>query len=301
MEFNSKRNTDGIKCVFVSDFYKSDLNNKGGAENNDSVLLDSLKERGFIIEEIYSHHISPPFIEQNKDKKFIISNFINLSEESKKSLYNKYYIIYEHDHKYLKTRDPSRFHFLKAPPHQIINRDFYKNSQCVICLSKIQSESMKNNLDISNVESIGCSLWSEEKLNFIASISDIKKEKEHCVVNSNNHVKGTKIAIDFCRRNDYSFDLIESNDEKQFLKTLSSYNTLVYIPTVLESLCRLVVEAKMLNCGVITKAKLLGAASEPWWKLNGQELINVIRQQQITALKLFENILRYNKREKNEL
>jgi hypothetical protein len=67
---------------------------------------------------------------------------------------------------------------------------------------------------------------------------------------------------------------------------------LIYIPTVLESLCRLVVEAKMLNCGVITKTKLLGAASEPWWKFNGQELINMIRQQQITALKLFENILR---------
>jgi glycosyltransferase involved in cell wall biosynthesis len=53
-----------------------------------------------------------------------------------------------------------------------------------------------------------------------------------------------------------------------------------------------VVEAKMLNCGVITKTKLLGAYSEPWWRLNGYELINAIKQQQVKALQLFEKILR---------
>ena len=292
MGLNSKRSTTNIKCIFVSDFYKSDLNNKGGAENNDSVLLSSLRKCGFVIEEIYSRDASSSFIEQNKDKKFIISNFVGLSEESKKSLHNKHYIIYEHDHKYLKTRDPSKFPNFLAPEHQVINREFYKNSQCVICLSKIQAESVCNNLGISNVESIGCSLWSEEKLNFITSICETQKDKEYCIVNSKNVVKGTKLAMDFCRRSDYSFDLIESNDEKKFLKTLASYERLVYIPTVLESLCRLVVEAKMLNCGVITKTKLLGANSESWWRLNGRELIKVIKQKQVDAIKLFEKVLR---------
>jgi len=297
MGFDLKRSSNNVKCVFISDFYKSDLNNKGGAENNDSVLLSSLRERGFVIEEVYSRDASSSFIEQNKDKKFIISNFVGLSEDSKKSLHNKHYIIYEHDHKYLKTRDPSKFPNFLAPRHQVINREFYKNSQCVICLSKIQAESVRNNLGISNVESIGCSLWSEEKLNFISSICETPKDKEYSVVNSKNIVKGTKLAMDFCTRGKHSFDLIESNDEKKFLKTLASYERLVYIPTVLESLCRLVVEAKMLNCGVITKTKLLGAHSEPWWKLNGKELIAAIRKNQIKAIELFEEVLCRNSTE----
>jgi len=206
---------------------------------------------------------------------------------AKGALKDKHYIIYEHDHKYLKTRDPSRFPHFKAPADQVINRDFYKNSKCVICLSNSQSDSARDNLDISNVESIGCSLWSENKLDFIESIAETPKVKDYCVVNSRNIVKGTQQASAFCNRSKYDFDLIQSSNEEDFLKTLSSYRTLVYIPTVLESLCRLVVEAKMLNCGVITKTQLLGAASQDWWGLNGKDLINAIRKQQKIAFDIF--------------
>jgi len=287
MGVNFKRSPNDLKCVFVCDFYKTDLNNKGGAENNDSVLISLLEKYGFEVEKKYSRDISPQFIEANKNKKFIIGNFVQLTEASKASLKNKHYIIYEHDHKYLKTRDPSTFPNFLAPKDQIVNKDFYKNSKCVVCLSNSQADSVKNNLGILNVESIGCSLWSEKKLNFISDISEIKKEKKYCVVNSRNIVKGTRLAAEYCRRSDCSYDLIESSNEKEFLKILASYQTLVYIPTVLESLCRLVVEAKMLNCKVITKTQLLGASSQSWWGLNGKELIVAIRSQQDIAFNIF--------------
>ena len=287
MELSTARHSSDLGCIFIGDFYKSDLNNKGGAENNDSVLISLLEEQGFNVEKKYCRDISPAVIEANKDKKFIIGNFVQLSEESKRALHDKHYIIYEHDHKYLKTRDPSRFPNFRAPPDQVINKDFFRNSRCTICLSNSQANSLRTNLDISNVESIGCSLWSENKLNFIESLSDTTKVKDYCVVSSNNIVKGTQEAVAFCRRSDYEYDLIQSSNEEEFLTTLSSYRTLVYIPTVLESLCRLVVEAKMLNCGVITKSQLLGAASQDWWSLNGKELIAAIRKQQKTALDIF--------------
>jgi hypothetical protein len=283
----SKRSSDDLKCVFICDFYKTDLNNKGGAENNDSVLISLLEKYGFEVERKYSRDISSQFIEQNKDKKFIIGNFMQLAETVKQSLNDKHYIIYEHDHKYLKTRDPSKFPNFLAPEDQVINRDFYKNSNCVICLSNSQVESVKNNLKISNAESIGCSLWSSEKLDFISEICDTEKTKENCVVNSQNLTKGTKLAESYCHRSKYEYDLIESNNERDFLKILATYETLIYIPTVLESLCRLVVEAKMLNCKVLTKIQMLGAASESWWGLNGKELIDAIRARQDTAFNIF--------------
>ena len=287
MEFSIERSSNDLECIFIGDFYKVDLNNKGGAENNDSVLISLLEEYGFNVEKKYCRDISPSFIESNKNKKFIVGNFVQLTEESKRALKDTHYVIYEHDHKYLKTRDPSRFPNFLAPPDQVINRDFYKNSKCVVCLSNSQADSARKNLDISNVESIGCSLWSESKLNFIESIAQTPKDKDYCVVNSHNVVKGTQQASAFCQRSKYDFDLIHSSDEEEFLKTLSSYRTLVYIPTVLESLCRLVVEAKMLNCGVITKTQLLGAASQDWWGLNGEALISAIRVQQNEAFGIF--------------
>ena len=287
MGLDTKSDTDDLKIIFICDFYKSDLDNKGGAENNDSVLISLLRDHGFPVETKYSRDISPTYLENNKNKRFIIGNFIQLSELSKHSFADKHYIIYEHDHKYVKTRDPSRFPNFKAPQSQLVNESFFKNAKCVVCLSNIQAECVRKNLEITNVESIGCSLWSEEKLNFISSLSNSEKTKSLCIVDSNNTVKGTSKAIEYCRRSYYDYDLISSNDEETFLSQMSSYKTLVYIPTVLESLCRLVVEAKMLNCGVITKTQLLGAASQDWWGLNGTELIDTIRAQQKIAFDIF--------------
>jgi hypothetical protein len=285
MELSSERSASNI--IFVCDLYKLDLNNKGGAENNDSVLIDYLEKSNFKVIKKYCNEITPDYVENNKDSKFIIGNFIGLSEVSKEALYNKHYIIYEHDHKYVKTRDPSRFINMKAPEDQIINKDFYKNSKCVVCLSNIQAECIRKNLNIDNVKSIGSSLWSDEKLNYIESISNNPKQNTYCIVESNNPTKGTKLAEKFCKNSDYVYDLIQSSNEEEFLKIMSTYETLIYIPTVLESLCRLVVEAKMLNCSVITKSNLLGAASEKWWGLKGKELIQAIRNQQENAFKLF--------------
>jgi ribosomal protein S17E len=282
-----KRDSNALKCVFVCDFYKNDLSNRGGAENNDSVLISLLEKSVFEVQKKYSREITSDFIETNKNKKFIVSNFVGLSESAKHALQNKSYIIYEHDHKYLKTRDPSKFPNFIAPKDQVINRDFYANAQAVICLSNSQTDSVRNNLDISNVDSIGCSLWSSERLDFISSIANTPKEKDFCIVNSQNPTKGTREAIQFCQKNNISYDLIQSSDEKEFLTKLSQYKTLVFIPTVLESLCRLVVEAKMLNCKVMTKTQLLGASSEEWFDLNGEPLIATIRAHQDKAFNIF--------------
>ena len=99
------------------------------------------------------------------------------------------------------------------------------------------------------------------------------------------------MAINFCKSKGIEYDLIKSSDEKEFLKILSSYETLIFIPTVLESLCRLAVEAKMLNCSLFTKEKLLGASSEDWWSLKGESLIKEIKLKQIKAIEIFLNYL----------
>ena len=60
----------------------------------------------------------------------------------KESLYDKSYIIYEHDHKYLKNRNPSIFPDFKAPPHMIINERFYRCAKAIFCQSEIMPRSL---------------------------------------------------------------------------------------------------------------------------------------------------------------
>ncbi len=280
-----------MNVVFIADLFKENL--IGGAELNDSVLINYLSNNGFNVIKAHSTAVTEEMILEND--LFLISNFTQLSERLKQMIMLKKYIIYEHDHKYIKTRNPSNYPNFLAPKTQIINRDFYAKAHKVVVLSKICKEVIEKNLQINNVISIGCSLWSKEKLDYIESITDTEKIDKYCVLNSSNSIKGTKEAIQLCELKDLDYELVGNLPEKEMLLELSKYKYFVFLPQVLETLSRITVEAKMLNCKVLTKSQMLGAASEDWFKLSGKELISTIRQKVDAALNTFVEILNEEK------
>ena len=121
------------------DFFADQI--EGGGELNNEIVVEDLSSKGFEVKKINSHDLSIEELEMCKDYFFIISNFINLSEESKEYLEkNCSYAIYEHDHKYLTTRNPAVYKDYLAPPDAIINYEFYKNAKSVFCQTKFHSE-----------------------------------------------------------------------------------------------------------------------------------------------------------------
>ena len=277
------------KLVFISDLFKADL--IGGAELNDDVLIQHLSANGFDIQMVRSNLLTEETVIEND--LFIVSNFVNMPERIKQILMLKKYIIYEHDHKYLKTRDPSAFPNFIAPKNQIINRDFYAKAHKVVVLSQICKEIIEKNLDINNVHSIGCSLWSDDKLHFIESLinKETEKKEKYCIINSNNPIKGTRQAVEYCKLNNLEYDIVGPLPEKQLLEAMVQYKYFVFFPQVLETLSRITVEAKILGCKVLTKATMLGAASEEWFPLTGLDLFAKIAEQRNLALDKFVEIL----------
>tara|TARA_E500000178_G_scaffold308629_1_gene322428 strand:- start:251 stop:1813 length:1563 start_codon:yes stop_codon:yes gene_type:complete len=276
-----------MKIVFIADFFKDDL--IGGAEVNDSVLISRLSDKGVVVKKIKCHNLSDEDIITNDV--FIVSNFVNMSERHKNMIMIKKYIIYEHDHKYLRSRNPSVFPSFEPPESELVNVEFYKKAHKVVVLSEICKTILEKSLKIDNVISIGCSLWSKEKLNFIETISNIEKTKNNFIINSNNRIKGTKNAVSYCKREAMDYDLIGPLPEKELLKEISKYKTFIFIPQVLETLSRIVVEAKMLGCNIMTVNKLIGASYEPWFSKNGIELIKEIRKKVDNAVETFYNLL----------
>lgn len=277
-----------MNIVFISDFFNKQLN--GGAENNDSVLINELKNRGYSVEEINCSSISTRKIIDSSF--FIISNFVSLKHEHKLALKNKKYLIYEHDHKYLKTRDPSSYLDFVAPKEDLINIDFYRKAHAVVVLSNVCKKVIEDNLNIENVYNIGCSLWSQERLDFIEELSYNEKNNVFAIMNSSNPIKNTDLAIKVCKDKKLNFDLLNSCSEKEFLIKLSTYKGLVFLPKVLETFSRISAECKMLNCKLVTRPRLLGFASEKdLFSMNGKELINNIKQRNEKAIELFLTLL----------
>ena len=275
------------KIAFVADIFRDQY--LGGGESNDSVLINHLTSQNIPIDKIQCATVTDKILSQYDT--FILGNFTQLPEYFKQELHQKKYIIYEHDHKYVRTRDPSVFCDFVVPPDQLINQDFYRNAHGVVVLSDICKTVMESNLQIANVYNIGCSLWEESKLNYIQSLMGVAKTREYAILKSRNPVKGYYQAAEYCKKNNIPFDDIEPCGEKELLAQLAQYKVLVFFPQVLETFCRLAAEAKMLNCKLLTKKKMLGFASEECFTLSGEELLADLISRRGRAYELFMALL----------
>tara|TARA_A200000159_G_scaffold164833_1_gene196648 strand:+ start:6053 stop:7636 length:1584 start_codon:yes stop_codon:yes gene_type:complete len=285
--------------AFIADFFESDI--PGGAERNDAVLLAHLKSK-YNVKELLSRNCKINDIIDSSI--IIIGNFVHLPEDVKQYIaHKKKYVIYEHDHKYVKTRDPSKFKDFIIPQSQLVNEEFYRSAQKIVCLGVKQVEIINRSFDFEEGKcvSIGTSLWTESSLEMIRDFSHSEKKEKVAIVDYQNPIKNTKKAIAFCESKGIDYDLISSDDPKDFLKILSHYKSLVFFPGVLESLCRLVVEAKMMGCQIITTPKNLGASYEDWFVLKGPELVDVIKSNVNSALVLFEELIDGSRQEKEEV
>ena len=283
------------KIVFISDFFVNEI--AGGAEIYDQVLIEELRQKGTKVCKFKSGEFTEKHFHlyQRCGFNFIVSNFVGLPESVKKlfTLYGDRYCILEHDHKYLKTRNPSVFTDYKAPPQFVINREFYKSAKQVFCQSVKHAEVLVNNLNISNVTNLGCSLWSKQQLELIRTSIREKNNKAY-IINDGNKIKGTTTAINFCKEKGVQFSLYDKKPYKEFIQTLAHYNAFIFFPKTLESFSRIVLEARMLGCKLITN-NLNGCTYEPWFKqFKASELIDFVDQKRDEVVatiedKLFEN------------
>ena len=276
-----------MKVALLQDLFDHEI--VGGAEKNDSVLLSYLNN---------NHNVEPVHTYKIKDRIddydfFIVSNFIMLPDDAKQHLINKKnYIIYEHDHKYVSNRNPGVFPNFNIPTRNIINKEFYVNAKKVFVLSEVCKKVIEQNLQIDNVISIGCSLWSNKCLEIIKSARENStKHHEYGILNSGNSIKGTAPAMNFCKSKNINPALIGSPVYGDFIGQLAMCENFIFFPQVLETFSRVCVEAKMVNCNVLTTPKLVGFFSEDYSSLKGEELQIKITSQINNALKTFEEVI----------
>tara|TARA_Y100000592_G_C5477915_1_gene323490 strand:+ start:1712 stop:3328 length:1617 start_codon:yes stop_codon:yes gene_type:complete len=280
------------KIVFVSDFFADQV--QGGAEIYDALLVQQLESKGVKVCKFNSHEFTDKHFKlyEKTGFMFLVSNFVNLSESVKKlmQIYSDRYCILEHDHKYLKNRNPADFKNFKAPREMIINQEFYRSAKQVFCQSVKHAEVLSLNLGIDNVTNLGCSLWSKEQLELISS-KICEKNSKAAIINDPNVIKGTKEAVAVCESKNIDYDLLPKAGYEDYLSTLAKYETFVFFPKTLESFCRVLLEARMMGCKLVTN-NLNGCTYEPWFRgLKGQDLIDYVdSQRDVVVTKIYDKV-----------
>jgi hypothetical protein len=274
--------------LFIADFFADQV--PGGGELNNKVLMEKLYERGHTVRAVNSHLVKHIYLLYNEN--IIVSNFANLSEENKKDLQSRNYIIYEHDHKYLPGRNPGIYPEYHAPKEHIINRQFYANAKAILCQSQFHANIARKNLELDNIISLGGNLWSDEHLGFLEEIcKEPLRQDRHAIIMSNTKHKNTLGAIKYCKALGLKYDVIPPLEPTTFLRELGSRSTLVFFPETPETLSRVVVEARMM--GMATKTtNNIGAIHEDWFSKKGLDLIEYMRTKQYDIIDTVESYVK---------
>jgi len=263
-----------MKIVFIADVFADQV--AGGGELNNKEFIEICISKDHAVTEIKSHLVTVEFLKRNLDSKFIIGNFINLSEDCKSFLTEQAnYILYEHDHKYLKNRNPAAFKEFIAPKNMIVNSAFYAAAITVLCQTGFHTGILEKNLESKNFTNLGGNLWSLESIEEMKAHS-LKTKNDKCsIMNSNILHKNTAGAIRYCDTKGIEYELIDPCKYSDFLERLSKNNKFIFLPKTPETLSRIVVESRMMGMKVLTNG-LVGATREEWFKFKGLELIDVM-------------------------
>ena len=267
------------KFIYLSVLLLQDI--VGGGELSDHELCHQIELLGHDVDKIRCKDFKLTNI--NTDSFYIISNFVSLDPHVLNILQNNCnYIIYEHDHKYIKSRNPALYINYEAPEYEKINLEFYKKAKMVFCQSSFHKNIISTNIDIDNLFNVSGNLWSDDSLEIMRILS--KKEKNDCysILDSRIGHKNTRETVYYCEAKKLPYRLVASPyrlvaspDYQEFLSLLSDNDKFIFLPKTPETLSRVVVEARMMNIKTVTN-KRVGASHETWFNLKGEELIDLM-------------------------
>jgi hypothetical protein len=270
-----------VRYVIVADFWADDFaggggKHSGGAELSDEILFNIFQNRNEDVIKRKSSEVTNDFLEEERDSTFILSNFFQLHPFLLEKIESLRYILYCHDYKFVGHMQPQKYEDFIVPKEELIFLSLFENASAVICQSSLQESIHRDNLGASNLINFSGNLWAHEDLDLMQSLGNGEKKEICSVVKSPYLEKGVPEAIKFCIKERLDYELISDKDYRKFLHKLGGNKGLVFWSLLPETCGRIVVEAKMMGVNVRTNS-LLGASHEPWFNLQGKELVDIMR------------------------
>ena len=274
--------------AFVADYFADEIPG-GGEVNNDELI--KLLSADYTVMKVKSRNLDPAAIQNELVDFYIISNFLELSYQSYTFLTERAnYIIYEHDHKYVRNRNPAQYENFEVPESELVNQKFYQNAKAILCQSDFHANIVRKNLGLDTIKSLGGNLWSSDSLELMSSLAKQEKLDMCAIMQSDNWHKNTIGAVRYCKVKNLPHALIPPSDYHDFLSQLGTYKRLVFFPQTPETLSRIAVEARMMGMAVVTNQNV-GATKEPWFHLKGEELIEAMRNKREEIPQIVRDII----------
>ena len=281
-----------VDYIFVSDAFAEEY--VGGAELSLQTLIDTCPGSHM---KVKSESLNKRFLESYADKTWIFGNVSRAPAEMLKLIAQSEisYYVSESDYKYCEHRLPQLCEVFNAgdpcacgksdDDNAKMFEDFYNNAETVFFRSKRQMEHHMDALELTNPNiDILSALFPDEffeKVNSLRTLYAGNKSDKWVISSSPSWVKGTFESEKWCRDNNKDYQKLHGISHDDMLKALASSKGLCFLPKGFDTCPRLVIEAKLLGCELVTNDHVLHAEEE-WFNTNDVSAIeNHLKEQPV--------------------
>jgi len=258
--------------IFLADVFVDD--HVGGAELTSEAIIQSSPTEHRTAK-IRCLDLNKDIIDQYKDAHWVVLNFITLPQDLKLHLIkNVDYSIIEYDYKFCNYRS-LQMHQMKESnecdcierPENKINLAFYGYAKKIWFMSDVQKDiflEKVRTIKKENTETLN-SVFASGDLRFIDSIKDNEKDDTYLIVKTKSWVKGFESCLKYAKENKLKYEIVSNLPYHELLIKLSTSKGLIFLPDGADTCPRLVMEAQMLGCEVITNENVQHM-NETWAK-----------------------------------
>jgi len=254
----------------------------GGAELTTEALI---KASPYEVEKIQSADLNESHVESNKDAFWIFGNFIDVAPKIlMRFIKDKDYAVLEYDYKFCKYRNPSLHQFsgtkcLCEEEYQgKLSSMFIHKAKAVFWMSKVQQEMHTTHfpfLEKSNNITLS-SIFGDDILDKIAGMDTSNKNDKWIILNSPSIIKGVKDTINFAKEKELEYELVWRLEYDDLLNKLAESKGLLFLPLGEDTCPRIVIEAKLLDCDIITNEKVQHQKED--WFQDKEVMIKYLRE-----------------------
>ena len=255
--------------LFVCDAFIEQY--QGGGELTTEAIIEASY---YPPNKILSQQVTVELMEKHKDSYWIFGNFSNLDKKCiLYALQNLDYSIIEYDYKFCKYRSPKKHIEIegscscKDSMHGKMIAAFLAKSKINFWMSKAQLERYKKMYpflsDDKNI--VLSSVFNDSTLKYLSTAATDKKNNKWIILDSPSWIKGKHEAIEYAKKNDLEYELVWGLGYQQLLDKLASSKGLIFLPLGADTCPRLVIEAKLLGCEVISNENVQHM-QEKWFK-----------------------------------
>lgn len=269
--FESFKFPDQVKVVFVQDFYLSDL--VGGAE----LSMDALHKSSPVpFAAIHARNLTTEIVQAGKDLHWVFGNFAMLNPGLIQAFADSdiSYSVFEHDYKFCRWRSVERhltegYEICRCETEtwgKLIEKFYLNAEQVWFCSIRHMERYFER---FPRLKSAKCDVLSavfgeeffEKMVPLIQSLSQ-RNKSGWITLDSDSWIKGTDDAKKWLTDNRKDFKLIKGMKPDEVLELMANSEGFVCLPRGADVSNRMVTEAKLLGCKVITNENVQHVGEE---------------------------------------